>query len=166
MHPMSIRIARFVIVGLLGLLVSACASFQPAVTYDVSTYGALPDGKTVDTVPLQNALNACTTAGGGQVLIPSGRYVIGSVQMYSNTVIRLDPGAVLVGSPDVNDYPLMPVRFEGETVNGHCALIYAKMPTTSASSGAEPWRAIRAWEISAIRAGRAWSNSSAAAIFI
>jgi hypothetical protein len=87
---------------------------------------ALGLGKTNDTTALQQALDRCAAGGGGEVVIPAGTYVIGSVKLGSHTTLRLSENATLVGSPDPADYPIVPVRFEGETVPGHCALIHAE----------------------------------------
>jgi hypothetical protein len=124
---MLIRIARATVVGLIGLLASACA-MGPSTVYDLSKYGS-------DTAALQKALDACAAGGGGIVSVPPGRYVIGSVQIHSNTTLRLSDGAVLVGSPNASDYPIIPVRFEGETVPGHRALIYAENAQRVAITG-------------------------------
>ncbi len=86
---------------------------------------AADDGKTNVTADLQKALDACAISG-GKVIIPSGHYLIGSVQIGSNTTLYLQKNAVIVGSPDPNDYPLIPVRYEGATVQGHRSLMYAE----------------------------------------
>jgi hypothetical protein len=116
-------------VGVLALLfiiqLSGCATTSPENSPTVQLIGAVGDGKTKDTAALQAALDRCAAAGGGQVDVPAGNYLIGSVQLKSNTTLKLDENATLIGSPDPDDYPLLPVRFEGETVQGHRALIYA-----------------------------------------
>ena len=95
-------------------------------SFDVRMYGALGDGKTKDTASFQKALDAASAAGGGDVLVPSGDYFIGSIELKSNTTLRLAKGAHLIGSPDMNDYPIAKVRWEGRWVDGHRGLVYAK----------------------------------------
>jgi hypothetical protein len=92
----------------------------------VAAFGAIGDGKTKCTAAFQQALDRCAAVGGGQVTVPAGEFLIGSITLSSNTTLNLSHGAMLVGSPDPMDYPLVPVRFEGETVTGHRALISAK----------------------------------------
>jgi hypothetical protein len=58
--------------------------------------------------------------------VPAGRYLTGSIRIGSNTTLQLDDNAVILGSPNADDYPLAPLRFEGETVPGHHALIWAQ----------------------------------------
>ena len=70
----------------------------------VITFGAVPDSLSVQTEAFQKTLDACRDAGGGEVIIPSGKYIIGSIRLYSNTVLHLMNDAVLIGSADVSDY--------------------------------------------------------------
>jgi len=95
-------------------------------SYDVKAYGATGDGKTKDTAAFQRALDAAAAAGGGNVTVPAGEYFIGSIELKSNTTLRLAKDAHLIGSPDMNDYPIGKVRWEGRWVDGHQGLIYAR----------------------------------------
>ena len=93
----------------------------PANTYDVRTFGAIGDGVTKDTAAFQKALDTCVVNGGGEVLAPAGRYLIGSLQMGNRTILRLEKETVLVGSPDAADYPSMSIRWEGRWQQGRRA---------------------------------------------
>jgi polygalacturonase len=92
---------------------------------NVRNFGARGDGKTKDSIAFQKAFYACMTNGGGEVLVPPGNYLIGSVEMGAHTTLRLQQGSVIIGSPDLEDYPMIPVRWEGRWEPGHRALIYA-----------------------------------------
>ena len=70
-----------------------------------SNYGAVGDGKRLDTKPLQSAIDACARAGGGTVLLPAGRYLCGTLFLKSNVTLHLSAGCVLLGSPNLADYP-------------------------------------------------------------
>lgn len=94
-------------------------------TFNVRDFGVVGDGKTKDTVSFQKALDACAIAGGGEVIVPAGNYLIGSVQMGNRTVLRLETNSVIIGSPDEKDYPMIDVRWEGRWQPGRRALIYA-----------------------------------------
>jgi polygalacturonase len=94
-------------------------------TYNIKTFGAVGDGRTKDTAAFQKALDTCAVNGGGEVVVPAGNYLIGSVQMGTRTVLRLEKDSVIVGSGDMADYPMIDVRWEGRWQPGRRALIYA-----------------------------------------
>jgi polygalacturonase len=94
-------------------------------SYDVREFGATGDGTTKDTVAIQKALDACAVNGGGDVVVPEGKYLIGSVQIGYGTALRLEQNSVIIGSPDEADYPMMDVRWEGRWQPGRRALIYS-----------------------------------------
>ncbi len=96
-----------------------------AQTYDVRAFGATGDGTTKDTVAFQKALDTCAVNGGGYVVVPAGNYLIGSIQLGDRTILKLDKEATLTGTTDLNDYPLIDIRWEGRWMPGHRALIYA-----------------------------------------
>ena len=77
---------------------------HPATTCDVRSFGAKGDGRTLDTIPIQRAIDACAKAGGGTVLFTPGRYVSGTILLKSHIVMKLDTGSVLLGSRNVGDY--------------------------------------------------------------
>ena len=85
-----------------------------AISVNVRDLGAKGDGTTKDTAAFQAALDFCATHGGGIVTVPAGAYLIGSVVIGPNTTLQLQSGAKLAGSPDIADYPLINVRWEGE----------------------------------------------------
>jgi len=110
--------------GLISLCLGLMAS--PKGTFDVRMYGAIADGKTKDTAAFQRALDAAAAAGGGDVVVPSGEYLIGSIELKSNTTLRLSKDAHLIGSADMSYYPVTQVRWEGRWVDGHRGLIYSQ----------------------------------------
>jgi hypothetical protein len=95
---------------------------------NVRELGATGTGTNKDTAAFQKAFDACA-AGGGEVIVPAGNYLIGSVVIASHTTLRLEKGATLLGSPDADDYPLIQARWEGRLRECHRALIYASNAT-------------------------------------
>jgi polygalacturonase len=72
-----------------------------AETFDVKKYGAVGDGKTLDTKAINKAIEAADAVGGGTVHFPSGTYLSFSIHLKSNIALYLDQGATLVAAePD------------------------------------------------------------------
>jgi polygalacturonase len=80
----------------------------PAVRFNVRDYGATGDGVRKDTAAIARTIAACVQAGGGEVEFPAGRYLTGTIRLESNVMLRIGPGATILGSPDVADYPIVP----------------------------------------------------------
>jgi hypothetical protein len=111
----------------LALAIAGCAAMpkQTTAIFNVRDFGAIGDGTNKDTVAFQKALDTCAVNGGGEVLVPAGKYLIGSVQIGNRTILWLETNSVIVGSPDPNDYPMMDIRWEGRWQPGRRALIYS-----------------------------------------
>jgi polygalacturonase len=97
----------------------------PTVSLNVRDFGAKGDSSTNDTSAFQTALDRCAALGGGEVQVPAGDYLIGGIQLRSNTTLRLHAETTLRGTPNFDDYAVTTVRWEGKWIPGHVALIYA-----------------------------------------
>ena len=71
---------------------------------NILTYNAVPDGKTLNTEIIQQAIDDLASRGGGTVVVPSGVYVTGTIWLKNNVELHLEMGAVLKGSTDLADY--------------------------------------------------------------
>jgi hypothetical protein len=105
---------------------------MPHPRLNVRSLGATGNGIVKDTAAFQKALDICASPGSPdrqteieEVIVPAGTYLIGSVVIGSHTTLRLEKGAVLLGSPDAADYPLIQARWEGRLRECHRALLYA-----------------------------------------
>src|SRR5580698_2760410 len=98
---------------------------NPKVSMNVKDYGATGDGKTKDTVAIQQTIERCSVLGGGEVVVPAGDYLTGALMLGSNVVLHVEEGATLNGSPDMADYPLMQIRWEGHWLKGYTGFISA-----------------------------------------
>jgi polygalacturonase len=114
--------------------------------FEVTRFGAVGDGRTPCTAALQRALDACGAAGGGLVLVPPGIYLTGSLSLRSCTHLHLAPGAVLLASARIEDFPPMKARDEGIERTIHSALLVGVDLHDVAISGTgtidgqgEPW---------------------------
>ncbi len=72
--------------------------------YDITSFGAVGDGKTKCTAAIQAAIDACAAAGGGTVVVPAGTYLTGTLYLRSHVELRLEHASTLFGSPDLADY--------------------------------------------------------------
>lgn len=79
--------------------------------YNITAYGAVPDGITVCTEAIQKAVDLCPR--GGTVYIPRGNFVSGAIFLKSDMTLYLDEGARLTGSGNTADYPVIGCPFEG-----------------------------------------------------
>lgn len=94
--------------------------------FSVRDFGARGDGKTLDTKAIQMALDKCGQVGGGLVRVPKGDYLIGAVFMKSNTTLKIEEGASLIGSDEeTRDYPVLISRFNGMEDKCHASVINA-----------------------------------------
>lgn len=83
----------------------------PARRFVITRYGAVADGSTVNTKAIQKAIDTCAKAGGGMVVVPAGTFLSGSIVLKQGVGLELSKGAVLKGSPHLEDYPLVIRRF-------------------------------------------------------
>ncbi|MFC5405831.1 glycoside hydrolase family 28 protein [Cohnella soli] len=70
----------------------------------ITEFGAIGDGEAKDTASLQRAINACAADGGGTVIVPRGRFRIGTVYLQSYVSLVLEAGAILEASTERSDY--------------------------------------------------------------
>jgi hypothetical protein len=72
--------------------------------FNIREFGAAGDRTTLDTPAIQKAIEACATAGGGQVLFPPGQYQSGTLHLRSQVTLFFEAGARLVGTTNLNLY--------------------------------------------------------------
>jgi polygalacturonase len=100
------ELLRFAAVG----LVAAGASTGPVhrssareadlrAPFDVRSFGATADGKTIDTPAVNQAISAAAAAGGGIVRFGAGVYVCYSIRLKSLVTLCLEPGAIILAAP-------------------------------------------------------------------
>lgn len=82
-------------------------------TFNITTYGARPDGITVNSDAIAKAIEACTQAGGGTVLIPKGLWLTGPIGIKSNVNLHISKDAVVQFSDNTADYTLIKTNWEG-----------------------------------------------------
>ncbi len=86
---------------IIGILLSYTLNAQDI---NIIKYGAKGDGKTINTKFIQKAIDKAYSIGGGVVIISRGIYLSGTIFLKSNVTLRVEAGATLLGSPNLNDY--------------------------------------------------------------
>ena len=111
-------------------LLSAFLSFMvvpsEAADYNILNYGAQSDTTKLSTAAIQQAIDDCSKAGGGRVVVPAGIYKIGTIILKSDVHLYLEQGATLYGSTDLKDY--LPMKSDYVSLRTHTTtiqLIYA-----------------------------------------
>jgi polygalacturonase len=88
---------------LLPLLFACAAARLAAADFDVKTFGATGDGKTLDTAAINQAIDAAAAAGGGTVEFPAGNYLSFSIHLKSHVALHLGMGATIVAAEPPED---------------------------------------------------------------
>ena len=92
--------------------------------FDVTSFGAVGDGKALNTEAIQRAVDACSH--GGRVYIPKGVFLTGPIYLKSDMTLYVEEGGKLLGSENLKDYPLETYRFEGLETACYASLVGVK----------------------------------------
>jgi polygalacturonase len=76
----------------------------PAANNHIVQLHLIADGKTNQALPLQKAIDSCSAAGGGTLVLPKGTYMITPIYMRSNVNLQLDTLSTLLASPAMSDF--------------------------------------------------------------
>ncbi|HEX6036903.1 glycoside hydrolase family 28 protein [Longimicrobium sp.] len=94
--------------------------------FPITDHGAVGDGRTDNTAAFRAAVRACAAAGGGRVVVPTGRFLTGPIHLRGNVNLHVQRGATIAFSQDPADYlPAVFTRWEGMEMMGYSPLIYA-----------------------------------------
>ena len=95
-----------------------------AKSYTITEFGAVEGGEVLNTKAINEAINHCADKGGGKVIIPEGIWLTGPIKMASYVNLHISEGALLLFTPDVNEYPFVKSFFEGKVDYRAHPLIY------------------------------------------
>jgi polygalacturonase len=108
----------------------------PRHDFKIADYGAQADGKTDCSKAIAKAVDACSAAGGGRVVIPDGTFLTGPIHLKSNVELHLNANATLKFTTNPAAYlPAVFTRFEGIECYNYSPLIYAFEQTNIAVTG-------------------------------
>jgi len=108
----------------------------PERVFNIKDYGAKANGVEKNTEAIRQTIEACFNAGGGQVLIPAGKWLTGKIHLKSNINLHVSEGAELIFSFFSQDYlPAVQSKWEGVECYNYSPLIYAFECTNVAITG-------------------------------
>jgi polygalacturonase len=128
--------------------------------FTVIDFGAVGDGKTLNTEAFAKAIDACSKAGGGKVLVPAGNFITGPIELKSNIDLHLEKNAMIQFTTDRTQFPIINMNGDGKTFVV-ASPIYAYKANNIAITGqgiidgaGESWRPVKKNKVTAI----VWSD--------
>lgn len=76
----------------------------PNHSVSIVKFGAINDGKTLNTNSIQLAINACAQAGGGRVIVPSGKWLTTPLELKSNVELHLEENSEVIFTDEKKYY--------------------------------------------------------------
>lgn len=93
--------------------------------YNITEYGVINDSTLLQTEKIQSVIDKAALNGGGVIIIPAGTYLSGALFFKPKTHLYMEKGAVLKGSDDISNFPVVDTRIEGQSLKYFAALINA-----------------------------------------
>ena len=91
----------------------------------VTRFGAVNDSLALQTRAIQKTIDEAAKQGGGVIIIPKGVFLSGALFFKPKTHLYISEGAVLKGSDNIKDFPILPSRMEGQNLDYFAALVNA-----------------------------------------
>ncbi len=85
----------------------------PNRTATITDFGAVPDGKTLNTDAIAKGIAALADKGGGRLIFPPGIWLTGPIGLKSHVELHLAEGALVLFSPDFSLYPPIELDMKG-----------------------------------------------------
>jgi polygalacturonase len=142
-------------ISCLGILVaiSVLAVQEPQLpdrSTNITSFGAVGDGKTLNTEAIARGLVALAKEGGGRLVFPPGIWLTGPIRLRSGIDLHLESGALIQFSPDYRLYPLTVLDVNGEKEVGSISPISGENLENVAITGrgvldgaGEAWRPVK-----------------------
>jgi polygalacturonase len=93
--------------------------------YNITEHGVVNDSNVLQTKTIQAIIDKASKEGGGVIVIPTGTFLSGALFFKPGTHLHVSEKAVLKGSDNITDYPIMPSRMEGQNLDYFPALVNA-----------------------------------------
>ncbi len=117
-------------------------------SYNIVEFGAVNDSTVLQTAVIQKTIDAASSQGGGVLVIPKGVFLSGALFFKPKTHLYITEGAVLKGSDNIADYPNIPSRIEGKSIDYFSALVnaYGVDGFTISGKGTIDGNGLKYWE--------------------
>ena len=115
----------------------------PSAVFNITNYGAVGDGATLDAAAIQKAIDACSAAGGGTVMVPAGNFLTMPFKLVSRINLHLDKDATILISDDVTNYPIVKNRYVDSITASDAHDLEISGEGTIDGQGAAWWKAFR-----------------------
>jgi len=122
----------------------------PATEVSLADFGGIGDGIFLNTEVFKRAIQALSEKGGGKLIVPSGIWFTGPIELKSNINMHLDKGSVILFTPDLDAYPLVDIIFEGlstrrcqSPVSGRNLVNVAITGEGSINGSGQAWRPLK-----------------------
>lgn len=114
----------------------------------VTDFGVANDSTVVQTSAIQKVIDQAGSQGGGVIVIPKGTFRSGALFFKPHTHLYVSEGAILKGSDNIADYPLIPSRMEGQNLDYYAALVnaYGVDGFTISGKGTIDGNGLKYWE--------------------
>ena len=127
------------------LILAALSALVPAVNasvYNVMDFGAKADGKTLDSPAINKAIETASANGGGEIYLPAGTYLSGSIRLKSDISLNLSAGCTILAAPaemkaydESESFGGFPEYQDGGHTYFHNSLIWAEGQTNVSITG-------------------------------
>ncbi|MBQ9711133.1 MAG: glycoside hydrolase family 28 protein, partial [Bacteroidales bacterium] len=98
----------------------------PEKDFPITKYGAKAGDAASTTAAFAKAMEACSKAGGGRIVVPKGKWLTGPIHFRSNCNLFLSEGSELVFEDDpALYYPAVKTSWEGAECMNLSPLLYA-----------------------------------------
>jgi polygalacturonase len=120
----------------------------------ITEYGAVGDGIHHNSAAFLQAIDDCSAAGGGRVVIPAGIWLTGPIYLKSHVNLHAEAGSLIVFSSTFDDYPLIYSTYEGLRTVRCTSPLTAENCENIAITGSgvfdgsgEAWRPVKKWKM-------------------
>lgn len=128
----------------------------PKNTTNLTEFGGVGDGVTLNTDAFAKAIKNLAQKGGGTLNVPKGIWLTGPIVFSSNINLHLEKGALILFSPDFNLYPIVETIFEGldtrrcqSPISGRNLINVAITGQGSINGFGEAWRPLKKNKVTA-----------------